>query len=303
MKQQDLCIANFCEIFGFDGNGFPISRFNVKIGEEKYPENYVFKPSTLYGGWDIIGNIDNLVLLEYIPPNIVKICFFLPEGKAKKTFINCHKDQILYRFSERQYIEEALSEGKFFIRSAIDYIKSELDSARQDNELVHTETRNSKNFTITILKNGKQVKPIGDIRVQKMFPVDSYILCFSYAYDERFYSEFPGTDSCLVIKDTEEFSKRIHAWFTENFPNFIGINARVSYGRKENYLGPLFSKDKRYIFQREYRFSWHPLKPKNLIDLNAIASSDEKYLRNIANKPITIFIGNLEDIAEIRYKK
>lgn len=303
MKQQDLCMANFCEIFGFDSNGFPVSRFNVNIGEKQYPKDHVFKPGNLYGGWNIIGNIDNLVLLEYIFPDIVNICFFLPEGNAKKTFVNCHKDNPIYRFSEKQYVEEALYDGKFLIKSAIDYIRSELDSARQDNELIHTETRDSANTTITILKSGKQIKPIGDIKIQKLFQVDSYILCFSYVYDERFYTEFPGTDSCLVIRNTEEFSKRIHTWFSQHFPNFIGIDSRVSYGRKENHLGPLFSKSKQFIFQREYRFAWHPLKSNDLIDINAIASSDENYLRKIANKPITISIGNLEDIAEIKYKK
>ena len=94
-------------------------------------------------------------------------------------------------------------------------------------------------------KNNSEIKPIGDITFSNIIlPADSYILCFSYDYDEGLYHEFEGSDSCLVINDPIEFAEKIHHAFQYGMPDYSGADARVTYSKHQSHFGPLFSKPK-----------------------------------------------------------
>jgi hypothetical protein len=294
-----LYISNFCELFGFNQNEEPVGRLPIKIGSIIFPPGYVFSPGVLVDGFDIAKNIDNLVLLNYDDPNYVALHMFVPEGTAKKIFVNSQTEKKLYRFGKSTHIQEAFTEGKFLICSALEYIKKEYDEARKDNELVHSKTTSPDGVKISLGKNGQELKTIGDITFSSILPIDCYILCFSYDYDETFYEKFSEVDSCLVINDTIAFQERMLKAFSEKMPDYYGRNSRVTYSRHESTFGVLFSKQKNFIWQREYRFAWQPHVPKRQLDVLAILNSDEEKLKGHIPVPVKVSLGSLRDIATI----
>lgn len=294
---DNLQICNFCELFGFNLNGYPVSRVPIKIGAEMFPEEYVFSPGMRVGGFDISQHIDDLALIYFDNCNMIALHMFILEGTTKKVFVNVRPEKILYRFDKLANLQAAYEKGEFLIRPALEYIKREYDDARKDNELIHSCESRPENVNITLQKNNQNIIPIGNITFSSILPVDCYILCFSYDYDETFYEKFKGTDSCLIIKDPIAFEERMHKAFTEKMPDFCGINARVSYSKHGSPFGVLFSKNKDYLYQREYRFSWLPSNTKRRLNIMDILNSDEEKLKPFIPEPVKITLGSLSDIS------
>lgn len=295
---DNIKISNFFELFGFNRDGLPESRLSIKIGSTIFPAKHVFSPGSRIEGYEISNHIDDLALVYFDEDKNLVLHMFVPEGTSKKTFINCQPEKKLYKYGKLKNLKDAYEKGTFLIHPALEFIKKEYDEARKDNELIHSKTLSSQNVTITQLNN-KRIIPTGDITSHTILPVDCYILCFSYDYDVDLYEKFANSDSCLIINDTIEFAERIHAEFTERMPDYSGVDARVSYSKHMNPHGPLFSKPKGFIYQREYRFVWIPTHPKRQINLLHIINEDLEALREIIPDPIKISLGCLEDISKI----
>ena len=187
---------------------------------------------------------------------------------------------------------------------ALEYMKKEFDDARKDIELIHKETVNSNKVKITLAKDNSEIKPTGDITYSTIFlPVDSYILCFSYADDEGLYDEFKGSDSCLIINDPVKFAERIHHAFSIAMPDHFGVDARVTYSKHQSHFGPLFSKPKKYIYQREFRFAWIANNPKQMLDPKQLIENDLDEIRKIIPDPVELKLGSIEDISDIVERK
>jgi len=86
---------------------------------------------------------------------------------------------------------------------------------------------------------------------------------------------------CLVIHDPEQFGERIHRAAQRLLPSWAGIDAAVSYGRPSP-LGDVFSKARMHAAEKEWLFAWRPAQSA------------------LVNKPVTIIIGSIEGIAELR---
>ena len=102
-------------------------------------------------------------------------------------------------------------------------------------------------------------------------------------WDDALFDAFPDADCCLVIHKAEEFGERIHRAAARMLPNWAGIDAAISYGAPSP-LGAAFTKPQQDARQREWLFAWRPINP------------------TMALSPVTIQIGNIEDIAELRRK-
>lgn len=296
---QKLQICNFCELFGFSSRLNPVSRLPLKIDDKVYPAGFEFVAGTQLGTTKIDISLDELVLVYYDNTDTLVLHMFVPDGKAASTFVNCTPETKIYRYSKLEYLIEARETGRFRISPALEYIKNEYDPARQDNEHVHEKILDPETITIHSTDN-TSVKPIGDVVFSSIhLPIDSYILCFSYDYDEGLYDEFSNSDACLVVHDVEEFSTRLHTAFGRAMPSLIGINHRVTYGKHESSFGVLFSKPKRYLYQREYRFSWIPDSPTRLLHPDIFMQYKEDEIRSLAPDPIEIFTGPLNDITSL----
>lgn len=293
-----LLISNYCELFGFNHEEHPIGRLPIRIGSELFPAGHVFKPGTRAGGFDIATHIDDLALVYFDDHNNIVLHMFAPEGTGE-FFINVQPEKTIYKFGKIGRLQAAYEKGEFLIRPALEYIKKEYDEARKDNELIHSKGSSPENVTITLQKNNQKINPIGNITFSSILPVDCYILCFSYDYDENYYDKFKGADSCLIIRDTIAFEERMHKAFTEKMADFYGMNARVTYSKHESPLGVLFSKQKDYLYQREYRFAWLPNNPKRQLNVLDILNNDENKLKLLIPEPVTISIGGMEDVSTL----
>lgn len=294
----ELQTCNFCELFGFNSRLNPVGRLQLKIGSNVYPPGFEFTAGTRYGTIEIARHLDDLALV-YDEAGILVLHMFVSDGVAPRILVNCTPEKNLYRYSTIKYLRDAQETGHFFIFPALEYIKKEYDAARKDNELVHKKSIAPKAVTITI-KNNFPIIPKGDVTLSTLsLSIDSYILCFSYDYDEGLYEEFKGSDACLVIHDAKKFADRLHAAFTKAMPSHFGVDGRVTYGNHRSSLGVLFSKPKSHIYQREYRFSWQSEKPTRMIDPVTFINENPDELRAIIPAPIEIHAGPLGDITSL----
>jgi hypothetical protein len=294
----ELQICNFCELFGFNSRLNPVGRLQLKIGSNIYPPGFEFTAGTRHGTIEIARHLDDLALV-YDEAGILVLHMFVPDGVAPRILVNCTSENNLYRYSSLKYLKDAQETGHFFIFPALEYIKKEYDAARKDNELVHEKSLAAGTVTIPS-ENNFPIIPTGDVSLSTIsLPIDSYILCFSYDYDEGLYEEFKGSDACLVIHDVDQFADRVNVAFTEAMPSYLGHNGRVTYGNHRSSLGVLFSKPKSHIYQREYRFVWAPKEPTRMLDPVHWINKNLDEIRAIIPAPVEICAGPLDDITSL----
>lgn len=294
----ELQVCNFCELFGFNSAKNPVCRLLLRINSDIYQPGFEFVSGSKYGGFEVANHFDDLALVYYDKSGVLVLHMFVPDGIGKK-FANYTPEKYLYRYSKFEYLKDAMENGRFYIFPALEYVKREYDIARKDNEIVHEKNVPASSVKITA-KDGSSIIPIGDVIFSTYFlPIDSFILCFSYNYDEGLYDEFEGSEACLVVQNVREFSRRIHDAFGKAMPFYLGIDGRVSYGTHQSRLGVLFSKPEQFIYQREYRFSWIPEKPTRLLDLKVLAEGNFDEIRGLIPPPIIIDAGSLSDITTI----
>lgn len=94
------------------------------------------------------------------------------------------------------------------------------------------------------------------------------------------FDEFSETDACLVVRDVEQFSERLHESVESMLPSFSGVDGPIVYvGRSP--LGAVFTKPTKYLSQQEWRFAWRTRTATSQL------------------QPVMVAVGNIEDIAEI----
>jgi len=106
-------------------------------------------------------------------------------------------------------------------------------------------------------------------------------LSLAHHWDDALFDAVAGADCCLVIHDADQFGERIHRAAQRLLPSWAGIDAAISYGVPSP-LGQVFSKPRQQATEREWLFAWRPTQ------------------QALVNKPVTISIGNIEGIAELR---
>jgi len=186
----------------------------------------------------------------------------------------------LYRYSEKKFLDRSLILGEFRLRPASDYTAIEKDIARQDNELVRTHKSPASSVTIENIRTGERAQPIGDVVYRSETRTNYLTICFSKQWDEKLFEVFPDTDACLIIHNVDEFCERVHFAVEKALPQWAGMDAPIVYFGSSK-LGAVFSKPRRFFYQHEWRFAWLPITTRKHIE------------------PITISIGNIENIAEI----
>jgi hypothetical protein len=295
----EIQICNFCDLFGFNSRMNPVGRLEIKICNIVYPPCFEFTSSTTGGAIEIAKHLDDLALVYYEESGVLVLHMFVPDGTAKKTFVNGTPEKCLYRYSKLEYLKDAQQNGHFFIFPALEYIRKEYHAARKDNEMVHEKAVVPESITITT-SDKTQIVPVGEVTFSTHYlPIDSYIICFAYDYDEGLYDEFEGSNACLVIDDVAEFATRLHAAFEKAMPSHIGANSRVTYGKHQSAFGVLFSKLRSYCYQREYRFSWIPETPTRLLNPTAFINQNYDEIRTMIPQPVEIYTGPLDDITSL----
>lgn len=163
---------------------------------------------------------------------------------------------VLYRYGNLNRLEQLRASGGLRMWHAEFYTRLEQDLARQDNEMVKDRFLNGSSAIIT-MPDGKQVKPIGDIRFSSSGH-DYFLLCMSCDWDQKLLSDF-GVEYCGVITGVDEFASRLGCAISTVMPNYLFHHNPVEYfdpyeSVPGQYLSHAMSKDFKYAYQREYRF-------------------------------------------------
>lgn len=179
--------------------------------------------------------------------------------------------KIVVRYGEVKWLMPMLREGVIRISPASRY-KGEvfdMDNARHADELKSHQYIPGNRVTITHPKTGQVIPILGNLKHTTTMAGDYYVLCCSHEFDHRLFSAFKNdqgeaADACLVIKNVDEFARRLDVAMQERLNNWNFYSNRMFYF-DPNYVVPRKNKpipgaykDFKYAYQREYRFLWHP---------------------------------------------
>ncbi|MGE4265694.1 MAG: hypothetical protein AB7E46_14615 [Desulfovibrio sp.] len=188
---------------------------------------------------------------------------------------------ILFRSCEPNYIESLIDRGNLLVKAASEFDKLEKDKTRKDDELNRDTFITGNRLRVTTL-DGSRSSAGGNYKSTTSCK-DYYIFCTAYDFDTDLVKEFGG--ACAVIKDVDEFAKRLNRAAQEILNGWQFFHDRVQYydpydnDLSQDIITPIH-KDFRFAYQREYRFLWQ--------------HSDGAETPKI----ITLDLGCLKDIAE-----
>jgi hypothetical protein len=192
---------------------------------------------------------------------------------------------VVFRYGSRRRMQELLDFGQLRMLAARDYAQMERDPARQDDELTKHAFSPGAYVSIT-LPDGTVSRPTGDLRYSHS-GTDYFVYCLSNEWDVELFDDF-GVDACVIIKNPEEFARRLENvgrlvlpdWYFHHCPvEYFDTYERLPKERIDNAM----SKDFRFAYQREYRFLFAGFGKE---------ASGAKYLE----------LGPLQDIAELHFR-
>jgi hypothetical protein len=108
-------------------------------------------------------------------------------------------------------------------------------------------------------------------------------LSFSRVWSPPLFDVFAGSESCLIIHNTEEFGERLHRAVQRALPSWAGIDGAVEYSVRSP-LGAAFSKTQSDSIEQEWLFAWRSMQSQMTLN------------------PIVVKIGNITSFAELREK-
>ncbi|HEX8174077.1 MAG TPA: hypothetical protein VF543_03040 [Pyrinomonadaceae bacterium] len=195
----------------------------------------------------------------------------------------------LVKLGKEEHIREALEEGKFLINPASTYGDPSLNQAIRDVELELEVQAHPSDVKMEVYDGSSgalkaPIQPVGNVTYTLRSRTNYYVYCMSAVYDYRLFDDF-GYNSCLIIKNPQEFIKRLIAGFKTVLPDWNGFAVPVTYYDPYNTtvseLNVFFCKHFRFAYQKEVRVIWLPPAP--------VASLS----------PVKLQLGSLKDCCEM----
>lgn len=193
------------------------------------------------------------------------------------------------KFGKREHIRSAFERGSLKITLASSYDDPSLNPAQRDDELLHLSRTPNEQALFTMRgvdQNGQEVEMSHQpVEFFKGFRSDDfYVWCCSAEYDARIFSDFKDYNAALIIRDQNEFLKRLEETMSLKLTGTSMRSGRVRYydpyRTPPERLRPIFVKHFQYSYQNEQRFAW-PVGTKK------------------KEKNIFVELGPLSDICEI----
>jgi len=179
----------------------------------------------------------------------------------------------LYRFSKREYLEDFIK-GKLSFALASTYDDVKLAIAQRDDERARTFNPNLKKHVFVI--NGSPIKALKEVKIKHTArdadgdKLNYYLMSFTSIYDEKFFAEFKGADSCVEIINEVEFGKRLSkALEAIGWNGWVGA---IKYFDPQKLcaissnLDIIFSKSNQYAWEQEFRAVAFPASKEELRD-------------------------------------
>ncbi len=199
-----------------------------------------------------------------------------------------NSSDILFKYGDSQFMKPFIERGEIRISPASFYKDGPVSDPRTDDELNKKRSFPGQHSRITTME-GKEIPIIGDVQENVSIGVNYYALCMSTDFEPQIFEEFRDYDSCVIIKDPEQFAARIEAASRSVLPSWYFHHNPVEYfdpcePYKNQYFDPVMCKDFRFAYQVEYRVIWHPQKHGSAKDY------------------IFLCLGSLEDICDLYIK-
>ena len=193
--------------------------------------------------------------------------------------------QNLVKYGKLKYMAPFLEEGLLRVAPASYYDDASLDPARRDDELFREIDVGA--FGMGVLKgfspSALRRSPLRR-RVTMEANTNYYLSCLSTVLSRRLLHDFEA-ECAVILRDRDEFVRRLTRAVAEQFPDWRVVEAPVVYFDPlqvtEAEVEPLVWKHFRYAYQREYRIAWLPPRPISLLE------------------PFEVRLGSLKDMAEI----
>ncbi len=175
----------------------------------------------------------------------------------------------------------AMVEGSIRISPASTYSDPSLNKAIKDDELSLDFYLSPSEFKLEAFDGrtgiSKGIIELIDHRFTVTTKSNYYVYCFSSILDPRLFCDFEY-DACLIVKDTEEFARRVVEALREQLPGWQASFAKVEYvdpvmANPIKTLIPI-AKHFRYAYQKELRFIWFPPKPLDALEPRFIKVAD-----------------------------
>lgn len=120
---------------------------------------------------------------------------------------------LLVKYTEKEYAEDMIHKGRILIRPASKFNDASLNNAINDDELTIKSIASKSEVEIEVLdkykrKSGRNIEALGDVVVSVKATTDYFVYCLSTVLACRLFGDLEY-DACVIIKDTEEFSKRL----------------------------------------------------------------------------------------------
>ncbi len=203
---------------------------------------------------------------------------------------------VLFRYSQKEFLDSFLSRGRICLRPASYYKDSALTDAQQDDELTRTSSPDTQRYQLAVGDvGGSTASTLGgltnftlrnQIKDREGRFYDYYVFCTSLDFRSELYPDFQA-NACVRIHNPEAFIQRLDHTCQREFGAHRLWFAAVTYFDPtaplvvETNIDLAFRKDaQKYSHQNEYRFAIC-LDPK-------VTLSDRRFIE----------LGDLTDIAQ-----
>jgi hypothetical protein len=172
---------------------------------------------------------------------------------------------IVYKYGRRDHMESLVQAGKLRIGPAAYYLDTDIGAARTDNELAKASYLTGG--TTTVKTSDGRVQPIIDDLKRTTSAPNYFLFCVAADWDPALAVDF-GVDTCAIIENEEEFSRRLTRATDAVLPDWLFHRNPVDYfdpyeRRKNEHIDPVMSKDFKFAYQREFRYIWiNPAAPE-----------------------------------------
>ena len=211
-------------------------------------------------------------------------------SKAASAFASrpAYKQPVLVRHGSPEFMTALYEHGKLRVRNASYYKTPDHNGAVRDDELrLHVSLALNREMVSKVARNPQDI-PAGYTGQRIDFRFDHqrdfWLYCLTSSLDPRLFVDFEAT-ACVVIKDPEEFRRRLRAAGATSFPGSLSKDGDVTYvdplwPKSAKLFVPL-SKHFRYEYQREHRFIFSAPPTRGLLSY------------------VDVSLGPLVDIAEL----
>lgn len=231
-----------------------------------------------------------------LPPNYQQGLIAFEAGRyLANTNDPAQMPSYLVRYSSKKHITDLYNDGSLIVRPGSFYSRNkDLTDTQTDQELERFYEAHPSEVKITDPKTGQDIPALGNVTFTTKSEVDYWQYSMSTVFDVRLFTEY-GCDACLIIKQPEEYIKRLvnafyqkvagpHIWGWHHQPiHYLDQHdPNLPPGAKS--VDVYFTKSIRYYYEKEYRIAWVP----TLIPV-----------RTIEDELISLNMGPVKDICDL----